>query len=297
MRCALFVLAGLGWASILSGTAQEKESGSNINPDQAFAWGANIGWTTWHPDSMSGVRISEFACSGHIYAANAGWINLGSGQPQNGVYYQNQSADDFGVNLDLEGNLRGLAYGANIGWISFETNGAPRIDFMTGKIEGHIYGANVGWISLSGPDFHVAADAIDPGEDTDGDGIPDAWELIHAGDLDTFGPDTDADGDGLTDQEEYLAGTDLFDPDDNLQILQFSLLPEQESAIISFTTSPHRIYRVQASPAIGTESDWTELEPGDLQVDVPTATAILTNWTDVTNAFLRIEAIRPLFRE
>lgn len=43
--------------------------------------------------------------------------------------------------------------------------------------------------------------------DTDGDGIPDGWELEQTNDLTYFTHYTDSDGDGLTDYEEYLLGT------------------------------------------------------------------------------------------
>jgi Mg-chelatase subunit ChlD len=42
--------------------------------------------------------------------------------------------------------------------------------------------------------------------DTDGDGLPDEWEILYFGNLDQ-GPDGDPDGDGLTNMYEYLAGT------------------------------------------------------------------------------------------
>ena len=43
--------------------------------------------------------------------------------------------------------------------------------------------------------------------DTDGDGIPDAWELRYASSLTNMTSVTDSDKDGLTDRQEYLAGT------------------------------------------------------------------------------------------
>ena len=75
------------------------------------------GWTC-RGDTNNGAVIGEYVCSGYIYSANVGWINLGSGSPANGIRYQNNSAADFGVNQDGLGNLSGYAYGANIGWIN-----------------------------------------------------------------------------------------------------------------------------------------------------------------------------------
>ncbi len=53
----------------------------------------------------------------------------------------------------------------------------------------------------------VISVAHDPSLDTDGDGLLDAWEFRHFGNLDRDGTG-DADGDGFTDQEEHDAGSD-----------------------------------------------------------------------------------------
>ena len=47
--------------------------------------------------------------------------------------------------------------------------------------------------------------------DVDADGMDDAWELAHFGDLSRTGAE-DSDGDGATDRQEFLAGADPFDP-------------------------------------------------------------------------------------
>ena len=55
-----------------------------------------------------------------------------------------------------------------------------------------------------------------PEADTDGDGLPDAWEIRHFGSIFVSDGTGDYDGDGLTDYYEYLAGTNprLIDSDD-----------------------------------------------------------------------------------
>src|SRR5881396_1065932 len=166
---------------LLIGTTISSWAATTINATNNFAYGANIGWLNARGDVTSGAVIGEYVCSGYIWAANVGWIALGSGSPTNGIYYQNLSANDFGVNQDGLGNLRGYAYGANIGWINFENTGAPKVDLKTGNLTGYIYSANCGWISLSNAFAYVQTDTIARGNDSNANGLPDAWEKQYFG--------------------------------------------------------------------------------------------------------------------
>jgi hypothetical protein len=78
------------------------------------------------------------------------------------MQYQNLSAADFGVNVDSQGNLRGYAYGADIGWVNFETNGDPQVSLLTGNLSGYVWSANCGWISLSNAEAYVQTDILPP---------------------------------------------------------------------------------------------------------------------------------------
>ena len=124
------IIIWFGWATL------PVRAATTIDSVNRHAWGANLGWVDWYADGANGAVIGQYVCSGYIYSANVGWINLGSGSPANGIQYQNNSATDFGVNQDGLGNLRGYAYGANIGWINFENTGAPKADLGTGKLSG-----------------------------------------------------------------------------------------------------------------------------------------------------------------
>jgi hypothetical protein len=264
---------------------------ANVHPSHAHSWGANIGWLNWRPDPINGAEIGQFVCSGHIYSANAGWINLGQGTPANGIHYQNNSAADFGINMDAEGNLRGLAYGANIGWINFENTGGARVDLWSGVLHGFVYSANTGWISLSDTRFTLEVEFIASGADLDGDGIPDAWELLHAGDLETFNSTSDTDNDGQTDLQEYLAGTNPLDPNDNFRITNFSSATPG-SVRITWTSNPTRQYRIESRLSLSPDSLWTGIGLGLHLADGPVTSRDIP--AAAPSEFYRIQAIRPL---
>ncbi|MCE9614501.1 MAG: hypothetical protein K8T26_09510 [Lentisphaerae bacterium] len=223
-----------------------------------FSHGANIGWIDWRPGTNMGASIGEFYCGGQIYSANCGWISLGSGRPANGHAFGNQSAGDSGVNMDGAGNLRGFAYGANIGWIAFESNGAPRVDILTGALTGHAYGANVGWISLSNAQAFVETATLDVGPDTDHDAMPDAWEWRVAGGLDALRVTADADADGLDDAAEFIAGTSPLNPDDCLAFTGLAVMTNGVALTLSWASKPNRLYAVEATSNLLSAAAWRD---------------------------------------
>jgi hypothetical protein len=267
---------------------------STISEEHAHAWSANLGWTDWYADGANGVQISPTLCSGFVYSGNVGWISLGSGVPANGLRYQNDSASDFGVNVDAAGNLRGYAYGANIGWLAFDTAGAPRVDLFTGRLSGSVYGANVGWISLSNAVGYVQTEIIAPGSDTDGDGMPDAWERRWTPDLTTLKANQDADSDGFLDQEEYVTDTNPLNPLERLEFVHVSATPGASQVTLIWRSSPTRLYQVERRSAFSPEAPWTDIGQSLVQPDPgPTTTRTLAE-PGSTARFYRVRAVRPL---
>jgi hypothetical protein len=96
------------------------------------------------------------------------------------------------------------------------------------------------------------------GEDADGDGLPDAWERILAGqaglgsDLGAVDGAGDADGDGMSNLDEYLAGTYAFDPADGLALRLVRV--DSEASVAEFLAVSGRVYEVQSSSDFAT---WT----------------------------------------
>lgn len=264
---------------------------STINAAHRYVYGANVGWIDARADGSHGAVIGQFHSAGYLYGANVGWISLGSGTPANGYAYANNSISDWGVNHDGAGGLRGFAYGANIGWINFEDTGDPRVDLLTGSLSGYAWGANIGWISLSNNQAFVQTDTLDPGQDTDGDGIPDAWEIAH------FGGPTAADASAMASNnvntllEAYIAGLDPHDPDARFEIV--SLERQGETNTVSWTTVPTRLYSFEMSESVTNGTAWADSGLGIMPSD-PAATMTRNVVTNAAPRFYRARVFVPL---
>jgi len=104
--------------------------------------------------------------------------------------------------------------------------------------------------------------------DSDGDGMPDVWELAHG--LDPHDPSDagqDADGDGLTNLQEYLIGTDPRDPNSTLQL---SALPQADGTLVlRFNGITGHTYSVLYRDSAA-DGSWLKLaDAGPLSCDCP----------------------------
>jgi hypothetical protein len=98
--------------------------------------------------------------------------------------------------------------------------------------------------------------------ETDGDGLPDAWETANG--LDPNNPNDaaeDSDGDGMTNGEEYVAGTDPQDPTSYLRVDSIAV---DGTVTIEFQAVSNKTYAVDYSDQLGAAL-WQRL------VDVPAA--------------------------
>ena len=168
---------------------------SNIDPDHPFAWGENVGWTNWSDadGGDAGVLVGATFLSGYIWAGNLGWINVGDGSPDDGVYYANLTGLDFGVNVNTNGDLFGLAWGESVGWMNFEGGALaappqPARIRCDGQFEGFVWAENGGWINLSGVARFVVVET-----DCNSNGVPDECDVSGA-------TSADVDGNGIPDE-------------------------------------------------------------------------------------------------
>lgn len=284
MRRLLSILLAAGAAAALFAS-------SNIDPDFAQVEAALIGEIDWRPDAEFGAMINQYYCSGFLKGAQVGWIKLGSGTPRDGVRYRNDSPQDFGVNVLPSGALRGFAYGANIGWISFDERGGARVDWTTGTLSGSAYAANAGWISLeSGTGVRV--DRVAESPDLDNDGLPDAWEIAYAGTLTVLHGNRDSDGDGASDREEFLAGTNPLDKAEKLGPVTLEVTSNVQS--LTWPSKAGYLYLVERRASLQPGSPWIAV---NIQPVIGTGNLIEYNLPALAGSgFYRVRAYPPLTR-
>ena len=282
------VIAGL---FLTAGLQLSADAATTIDGVNHYAYGANLGWADWRGDTANGAIIGEYVCSGNIYSANVGWINLGSGTPTNGIYYQNLSTNDFGVNQDGMGNLRGYAYGANIGWINFETNGAPKVNLLTGQLSGYVWSANCGWISLNNATAFVQTDTIQQGALAP-DGLPIAWLLQNFGTTNVSAT-ADPTGKGMTVGQDYLAGTDPNNVNSLLKITGKTFSSGGTNALLTWQSVPTRYYYLQKILSLNSNT-WADSGLGLVASTAGSTTSGSFTDTNAPKRFYRVEAVRPL---
>jgi hypothetical protein len=224
---------------------------TGIDPAHKYAWGENIGWASAQSaDHNVSVHYDESSggwLSGHVWAANIGWIVMGSA---GGGPYGNTTVGNWGVNLAADGKLTGYAWGENVGWINFEQeHGQPAINIANGEFSGYAWGENIGWVKFRGasPDYGVRTLAFD----TQSKGTPNWWLAKH-------GVDEDYDaGDNVPAWRKFVMDTDPNVEGDYLRIT--SILSEEGETDVTFIPASTRRYYTLSRREDLMEGDWSSV--------------------------------------
>ena len=159
-------------------------------------------------------------------------------------------------------------------------------------VVGYIYGANCGWISLSNAVALVQTDVIANGADSDGNGLPDAWERLNFGHI-GVDPNADPDSDGLSNKQEYLAGTDPNDLNSKLRITLFTTTPGGTAANLTWQSVMTRGYYLEETLGLNSADPWFDSGLGLIFPD-GLSTARTVVGTNAPIRFYRVQARRPL---
>lgn len=121
--------------------------------------------------------------------------------------------------------------------------------------------------------------------DTDGDGMDDAWELMHFGNLARDGTDY-FETDGMSDLAEFLAGTDPTDPGSVLRVVELG-----EGVTLTWQAVPGARYQVQYKDRL-TDGAWSEF-PTIIEATGVTASVMDPEAAGVNERYYRIQ-LTPL---
>jgi hypothetical protein len=102
--------------------------------------------------------------------------------------------------------------------------------------------------------WNPGAESVDPGQDSDNDGLPDGWEILHG--LDPRNPDDallDTDGDGAGNGAEFQAGTDPRDPASVFRVLRIRRLATEVR--VDFAGTSARRFQLARSTQLD-HPDW-----------------------------------------
>jgi hypothetical protein len=123
--------------------------------------------------------------------------------------------------------------------------------------------------------------------DSDGDGLPDDWELANGTNPNVNDAGLDPDHDGLSNLQEYRAGTSPTNAASALRLE--SVATAGDDAVFRFLAVSNRDYTIQMQPAVG--DAWQKWL--DIGAAPSNRTMVLTNVNNTgTNRFFRL--VTPL---
>jgi hypothetical protein len=127
-------------------------------------------------------------------------------------------------------------------------------------------------------------------QDSDGDLMPDWWELLYYTRLTSARGSEDNDGDGMLNEDEYIADTNPATNSSVFRVTQFAITT---NVAVQFTCSTQRVYGLEYVGTPATGAEWSPV-PGQTNV-IGTGTVMVLRDTSpaVTSRFYRVNVRLP----
>ena len=170
---------------------------------------------------------------------------------------------------------------------------------MTGKGTGTVWysvahntnaAARTGFLRIAGKTVTVIQDGAPP--DTNGDGLPDSWQMLYFNSANATNapPGADPDGDGASNLEEYLAATDPTDGGSVMRITEFTTSTLTQTYSLAFPALLRHYYQIQRTADL-VNGRWK----GFTNSFYGTGTSVPMTGTIGTNASIEFFRIRHVY--
>ncbi len=262
-------------------TATSYTSGRGVYTDAAGNPGRAISDTYW----LAGTNYYHFSITiAPGYQASVTGMVLNSYRSSTGPtnWFLRYSGDGFAASVANGSQLTASVWGTN--------TAAINLNGLTGTVTFRIYGTNAastaGTWRNDNVQFYGLVTAI-AGNDDDGDGIPNDWELEYFGGPTNASPNVDSDGDGLPNLGEYIAHSI---PTNSLSAFWANAVRVALSNRVEFGTAyTDRFYSIYYKTNLGLP-EWTTL-----QTNIPGSGGLLyvTVTNEPTPVYYRIRVSLP----
>jgi polygalacturonase len=256
-----------------------------------------LGQQPGHPDgdvdklgSLNNVHFTDITGT-----TNQRWGSLITGQIYNGTTYPITNLFFTNCNITFTGS-RATVPGNPPEWDSSQYPEAnmfgdlPAWGYWMRHVSGVTFTTCTSTVSPSDARPETATDDVSnllTRIDTDGDGLPDDWELQYFGSTTGASANLDSDGDGATNYEEFVAGTSPLDPADRLRPIDSSY--DGTTVTITFRSVPLKRYQPEYTDDLSTGS-WTSL--GNIRAaDSDTLIITDTPGSAVSKRFYRLRVL------
>ena len=200
----------------------------------------------------------------------------------------------FAVRLsvrDLDGRVVSALNGSVTATATPPTLTSATLALAQGEFIGYVAISQAGSATLTANDGYghsVASGVITvlAGTDSDGDGMPDAWETANGLSVGTNDSALDKDGDGMPNAAEWMAGTNPQSASSRLAITSSILGLANSTFTIGFPGVAGKLYRVCTSPDL---KAWVPVPP--LILPASTAPQTVTLPVSGSHEFLRVEIV------
>ena len=217
-----------------------QNTGTNMLDLGGLSFGAGIGFTFTNGTLLGSGQFFVLARNADAFASRY------PGVPVNGVYTGklDNGGDTISLHSPAGATIFSVTYDDIVPWPTTADGSGDSLHRLVLQDDGNNPTNWIGSLPSPGRPF-----------DSDGDGLPDGWEIVYGTDPQVPDANADPDHDGVTNAQEYRTGTD---PRDAASYFHLDIASDSGAVQLRLAAAAGRTYSIESSDRLSTDS-WTTL--------------------------------------